>query len=238
MSMREEMQLVDQPKEFCPLSDYLKKFLFAKKRGGYQDPSEKQERRVMDTTTLNQELFDTLGNRLSMADIEIVTRELAEIDGKKGHVSMETLKDYVRFHPSGDSAKRHKNQMPAIIVAVRKLMSARYAKNQIAFNTFKSSTQVSEGELHKWVLQQPTLAYDLTRSELLELLKAMSSASQLSSDGAAKGEADSAAFEAFVQGDDNDLGDADSGAVMAAPVIDVQVCARTGARLRRARSRL
>ena len=43
--------------------------------------------------------------------------------------------------------------------AIRKRMSTLHKKNQFSFNTLsKNSTLVSEGELHKWVLQQASLA--------------------------------------------------------------------------------
>ena len=43
-------------------------------------------------------------------------------------------------------------------------MSALHKKNQLSFNNLnKNSTFISDGELHKWVLQQASLAYDLSR---------------------------------------------------------------------------
>mgnify|MGYP002054092128 CR=1 FL=1 len=121
----------------------------------------------MDEATLNQELFDTLGNRMSFPEIQAITRELAEIDGKRGHVSMDTLHNYLRFNPSKDGTKRHRDQMPSIIDSIRKRMSALHKKNQLSFNNLnKNSTFISDGELHKWVLQQPSLAYDLGHGDV------------------------------------------------------------------------
>ena len=220
ISAREEMAMTEnaQLSAYLPLRDYLKKYLFAKKRGGYQDPTSKQERRVMDEATLNQELFDTLGNRMSFPEIQAITRELAEIDGKRGHVSMDTLHNYLRFNPSKDGTKRHRDQMPSIIDSIRKRMSALHKKNQLSFNNLnKNSTFISDGELHKWVLQQPSLAYDLTFSELKAVLDAIGTA------GGPSRQPDSGAFDAFVNDPDNELEDAEGGIVMQAPVIDVQV---------------
>ena len=38
-SVRKELRLVDQPKEFCKLDEFLAKVLFSKRRGGYDDPA-------------------------------------------------------------------------------------------------------------------------------------------------------------------------------------------------------
>ena len=53
-SVREELRLVDQPKEFCKLDEFLAKVLFSKRRSGYDPANQTKVKRmlVMDRATL------------------------------------------------------------------------------------------------------------------------------------------------------------------------------------------
>ena len=239
-SVREELRLVDQPKEFCKLDDFLAKVLFSKRRGGYDDPANKtkgQRMLVMDRATLAEELR-LAAHRLTQEQIDAICRELEETDGRKGHVSMATLSEYLNYNT--DSERSHqRNQMHLIVHLVRKRLAALYSKNMVSFRTFAnpSGTQIDGGVLHKWVMEQKELAYDLTEDEVNALLRAMAAASNATRDEDAhkgsgkRGESsnvdkrvDQMAFEAFIDSNDEAATGDDSGdQIVVPPIVDLQV---------------